>query len=262
MRVNGHYLVEVGRTDNAGDTDTNETCVSTRKSMSGMDHGAWKHLQSTQEENPGYGEFLRSLNFKVPHDGHGQDQERDIGDDIQACGDEQEDPQIHAGALGFVRVFRPVEGSGAALEGGGEESADTPEESPDGDGIPGDSEAGACGLVHEYTAVEEQDGEFGGCDEDGVGKLDGIHQLDEMNDVRRGIGHGVSSCAEVAALKFWHRGQLGRKVEGRPWEDCCTYTAQSLHRCPNRAPRQAERSACFTRSPPALEWCFFPIRSG
>lgn len=47
LRVYGYYLVEVGRTDDAGDTDTGEASVSTHRSISGMEPGAWKNLQST-----------------------------------------------------------------------------------------------------------------------------------------------------------------------------------------------------------------------
>lgn len=79
------------------------------------------------------------------------------------------------------------------MEGCREECTESPEEGPHQDGMPRDPEVEARALVHEHTAVEEQDGEFGGCDENAVGELDSIHQLDVMNDVGDRVEYGVSS---------------------------------------------------------------------
>ena len=73
------------------------------------------------------------------------------------------------------------------MEGGGEENADAPEDGPGQDCVPGKSKAAARGLIHEDTAVEEEDGHLGGRDEDGVGELDSVHDLDEVLNVWHGI---------------------------------------------------------------------------
>lgn len=84
------------------------------------------HLQSTQEEDPSYSELLRWFNLGVPHYRHRQDEERDIGDDVRARGDNQEDRQIEAAPVRFPSVFRPVVRRRVALEGCGEEGTDAP----------------------------------------------------------------------------------------------------------------------------------------
>lgn len=84
------------------------------------------HVQSTQQENAGESELLRSLNLEVPQHRHGQDEERNIGNDVRARGDNQEHRQVDAAPLRFPGVFRPVVRGWATLESGGEEGADSP----------------------------------------------------------------------------------------------------------------------------------------
>lgn len=90
-------------------------------------------------------------------------------------------------------------------------------------------------MVHEYTTVEEQDGEFGGCDKDAVGKLDGIHQLNKAHDVWDRVEYGMSPCAEMGALKLVC-GLVWSEVERWHREACSTYIIQALRTYPNTAP--------------------------